>query len=290
MERPIYCFIDDSSFEIGLFHEIFQPSFPEIEFLCTSTFDECKKLLDARNLYPSLFILDLYGRSGNRVSSTIPSKTEIQTKVNSFNTLEDVYHNLDYNDPNITNEYLKRLFSILDSWRNLFADVCYSLDQGREYGISNLQSAREYYPLSAAVIYTRKAMLTDAAEIFNQDCDGIFIKPMGSNDDEIKNETKAQLNTLISSWNEIVRNKYVKVFENISKEVIINTGNSGLNPSISSLVNLLKTVGVEEEKEINLKTRLKDILETLPSVIHGVSNTSEFLTGLKLWSLYYYKN
>lgn len=58
--RPIYCFIDDSSFEIALFQDLFPKEIPGIEFVCASSFHGCKMILEKRSVYPSLFILDLY--------------------------------------------------------------------------------------------------------------------------------------------------------------------------------------------------------------------------------------
>ena len=95
------------------------------------------------------------------------------------------------------NEFLKRLFSILNEWRSLFSDQCASLDQGSRFGINNLQSARQNYSSVAAVMYTRKGLFADAVILSQHNCDGIFIKPPGTTDEDIYEETGKQAQKLM---------------------------------------------------------------------------------------------
>ena len=62
MDKPVYCFIDDSPFELKLFKDVIETRYPDINFIYANTYDECHRQLEELSLYPSLFILDLYGR------------------------------------------------------------------------------------------------------------------------------------------------------------------------------------------------------------------------------------
>ena len=57
--RPIFCFIDDSPFELEVFSRNIVPAAPEIEFILGSTYKQIQTELEDR--YPVLFLLDLYG-------------------------------------------------------------------------------------------------------------------------------------------------------------------------------------------------------------------------------------
>ena len=81
-------------------------------------------------------------------------------------TIETVYEGLENFQGDRTNEYLKRLFTIVDSWRNVFEEVCDRIGQNRKYGLSNLRQARKWYPGVPAVFYTRKSLINDAVAIF----------------------------------------------------------------------------------------------------------------------------
>jgi DNA-binding NarL/FixJ family response regulator len=90
----------------------------------------------------------------------------------------------------VNNEYLKRFFAIVDSWRTLFESVCDRVGQNRKYGLSNLAQARGHYPGVPAVFYTRKSLINDAVALFKAGADGLFIKPTGKNDDETRRLTR----------------------------------------------------------------------------------------------------
>ena len=151
MKKPVYCFIDDSPFELKLFRDIFETSFAEIHFIYSSTYDECHRQLDELKLYPSLFILDLYGREGLQDNVHIPQRNLLEARINKIPNLNVTYDGLEkYNfDKDLqANEFLKRLFSILNEWRDLFSEQCASLDQGSRFGINNLLSVRTELSIS----------------------------------------------------------------------------------------------------------------------------------------------
>jgi hypothetical protein len=203
MQKPVFCFIDDSAFEISLFLEVFPKAAPHLSFITASRFDECVTKLTQEGVEPALFILDLYGSSGADVSP-IPLQSELQQSVQTFATLDDVYRGLDTCRDDIKiNEFLKRLFAIVNNWRELFSKQCEALDQSRRYGIANLMAVKERYPKAPAVMYTRKGLFTDAMELQQLACDGIFVKPAGRNDAAILESTRAEASRLILEWEKI---------------------------------------------------------------------------------------
>ncbi|MDP6925089.1 MAG: hypothetical protein R2568_07365 [Candidatus Scalindua sp.] len=281
MEKPVYCFIDDSPFELKLFKDVIETRSPGIHFIYAGTYDECHRLLDERKLYPSLFILDLYGREGIQEDVCIPRKESLEARIDKMPNLNVAYDGLEkYNsDKNLqANEFLKRLFSILSEWRSLFADQCASLDQGSRFGVNNLQNVRKDYPSVTAVMYTRKGLFTDAVILSRHNCDGIFIKPPGATDTDIYAETEKQAESLIDNWNECVRNSYNSFLQELATHVKIPR-------SLPELLSQKKhQVTTDEEKQ-----RISTLLESLQTTLSTVTDTSTSKTdALIQWITYYY--
>lgn len=281
MEKPVYCFIDDSPFELKLFKDVIETRSPGIHFIYAGTYDECHRLLDERKLYPSLFILDLYGREGIQEDVCIPRKESLEARIDKMPNLNVAYDGLEkYNsDKNLqANEFLKRLFSILSEWRSLFADQCASLDQGSRFGVNNLQNVRKDYPSVTAVMYTRKGLFTDAVILSRHNCDGIFIKPPGATDTDIYAETEKQAESLIDNWNECVRNSYNSFLQELATHVKIPR-------SLPELLSQKKhQVTTDEEKQ-----RISTLLESLQTTLSTVTDTSTSETdALIQWITYYY--
>ena len=282
MKKPVYCFIDDSPFEHKLFRDVIETRSPGIHFIYASTYDECHRQLGEQKLYPSLFILDLYGREGLQEDVCIPRKELLEARINKIPSLNIAYEGLEKNncDKNLqANEFLKRLFSIVNEWRNLFSDQCASLDQGSRFGINNLQSVRKCYSTVAAVMYTRKGLFTDAVILSQHNCDGIFIKPPGATDEDIYAETGKQAESLLDSWNECVRNSY-RLF-------LQNSGSHEKKPHklvevLSRDKHQIATNGEEKQKI----SKLLDSLQTTPSTETDTS-TLERDTLIQWISFYY---
>ncbi|MFC1883594.1 hypothetical protein ACFL2O_02380 [Thermodesulfobacteriota bacterium] len=203
--QDIVCFIDDSEFEHVLFREEIAPYAQDYQFIQSYTFDEARKELKGR--HPSLFLLDLWGRDIDILHPYIYPKEDIVKRVDGFPTLDDVYDGLDQFEGDINNEYLKRFFSVVASWRSLFEEVCDKIGQNGKYGLSNLDQAKSLYPGVAAVFYTRKSLIRDAIAIFKAGADGLFIKPTGENDDETRKLTREYSPQLINQLKEIVDSK-----------------------------------------------------------------------------------
>ena len=193
--ESIICFIDDSDFEHNLVGEIIAPAAPDFTFIQAYTFDEAKKKLGPRE--PLLFLLDLWGQDQSVRRPAITPLVEMETKIAGFKTIESVYKGLEEFSHDPFNEYLKRLFSIVHSWRQLFEEVCEKIGQNRKYGLENLRLARLAYPSVPVLFYTRKSIISDAVALFQAGADGLFIKPSGRSDQETRVLTKANTPKLV---------------------------------------------------------------------------------------------
>jgi len=200
--KPVICFIDDFGFEHDLVQYEIAPSDPDLEFVQAYTFDEAKDLLSARD--PSLFLLDLWGQDKDVVDPYLTPMEELKRKAADFPKLDQVYGGLDSFQGDINNEFLKRLFGIVDCWRKLFEDACDRIGQNRKYGLFNLRQARLYYPQIPAVFYTRKSLINDAVAMFKAGADGLFIKPTGLNDDDTRRLTRKYAPLLLSDLRKIM--------------------------------------------------------------------------------------
>lgn len=118
-----------------------------------------------------------------------------------------MYRGLDDFEGDLINEYLKRLFSVVDSWRSLFEEVCARIGQNGKYGLSNLRLARAHYPGVPAVFYTRKSLITDAVAMFKAGADGLFIKPTGRSDSDTRHLTREYAPELVGQLMQIVLSK-----------------------------------------------------------------------------------
>ena len=227
----IICFIDDSEFEHGLVRNQIAPLGPELDFVQAFTFEEAKKILGSR--VPGLFLLDLWGQDPDVSEPCFTSKEELESRILGFNNLEDVYNGLDKFQGDIANEYLKRLFRIVDSWRTLFSDICDRIGQNRKYGLLNLQQVRKHYPGVPAVFYTRKSLISDAVAMSAAGSDGLFIKPTGRNDSDTMALTSRYAPELIKNLVRIVQAgiRDLRKFENFYK-----TANTGKEIDIYSII------------------------------------------------------
>ena len=203
--KPIIVFIDDSKFEHDMVREEVAPCAPDYEFVHTTTFEEAMKVLGKR--VPALFLLDLWGQDEAVQEPFITSKKELEKKIAGFPNLDQVYKDLDSFEGDVHNEYLKRLFSIVDSWRSLFETVCDRIGQNRKYGLSNLRQVRAHYPDVPAVFYTRKSLINDAVAMLNAGADGLYIKPTGYNDSETRHLTRTFAPRLMDALKGIIESK-----------------------------------------------------------------------------------
>lgn len=199
---PIICFIDDSDFEHDLVRHEIAPCAPDYTFVQAYSFQEAKEVLGAR--IPALFLLDLWGQDPEVREPRITPKEELRERVSHFKTLDAVFEGLGDFGGDPINEYLKRLFTIVDSWRNLFEEVCDRIGQNRKYGLANIRDARRHYAGVPAVFYTRKSLITDAVAMFEAGADGLLIKPTGKDDLETRMLTRKYGPSLVKELISIV--------------------------------------------------------------------------------------
>ena len=202
--KPIICFIDDSNFEHDLVRREIAPCAPDFQFVQAYTFDEAAARL--KSVVPAMFLLDLWGQDATVTTPQITPMAEVREKIAGFPSLESVYRGLDDFEGDINNEYLKRFFGIVDSWRSLFEGVCGQVGQNRKYGLLNLEQARKHYPGVPAVFYTRKSLISDAVAMFKACADGLFIKPTGRTNDETHRLTRENAPQLLKDLERIMAN------------------------------------------------------------------------------------
>lgn len=200
--KSIVCFIDDSEFEHDLVKHEIAPAAPDWYFLQAYTYEETRARLGPD--IPTLFLLDLWGKDETVTHPHIVTKEEMEEKILKIPTLDQVYEGLPGLKGDIQNEFLKRFFSIVEGWRSLFEEASRCIGQNRKYGLSNLDQARKQYPDVPAVFYTRKSMINDAVEILKHGADGLFIKPTGRNDAEIRRHTREYAPYLVKELRRII--------------------------------------------------------------------------------------
>ncbi len=200
--KTVICFIDDSDFEHELVREEIAPRAEGYAFVQAATFDEAADMLGPEG--PALFLLDLWGQDPDITDPVITPKAELSEEAARIPDLNSVFQGLEEFPGDRNNEYLKRLFRIVDGWRTLFERACAGIGQNRKYGLSNLKQARERYPGVPAVFYTRKSLINDAVAMFRSGCDGLFIKPTGRNDEETRRLTREYAPELLKSLTRIL--------------------------------------------------------------------------------------
>jgi len=205
--KPIICFIDDSKFEHELVRHEIAPCGPGFQFVQAYTFDEARLLLEKAS--PALFLLDLWGQDETVTTPRITPMEDVLETIAGFPAVADVYAGLNDVKGDVNNEYLKRFFAIVDSWRTLFESICNSVGQNRKYGLSNLEQARRHYPGVPAVFYTRKSLISDAVAMFRAGADALFIKPTGKTDDETHRLTRENAPLLLKDLERIVANSNI---------------------------------------------------------------------------------
>ncbi len=198
----IICFIDDSEFEHDLVKNQIAPFAPRLTFVQAYTFDDAKRILGDR--IPALFLLDLWGQDPAVKTPSVMSKGEVEARIGQFKSIDSVYEGLEKFEGDRNNEFLRRLFSIVDSWRSLFEEASNRVGQNRKYGLSNLKLVRESYPGIPAVFYTRKSLIYDAVAMLRAGADGLFIKPTGHSDEETRSLTRNYAPSLLQELELIV--------------------------------------------------------------------------------------
>lgn len=202
--KPAICFIDDSRYEHDVVEKEIAPFAPDYEFVQAYTFAEARDIF-GNERPPALFLLDLWGRDEDVLEPSLTPKEELERRVRDFPTIDGVFEGLEDFSGDVTNEYLKRFFVIVDCWRSLFEEACNRLGQNRKYGISNLREAKSVYPGVPVVFYTRKSLINDAVDMFREGADGLFIKPTGRTDEDTRRLTREYAPQLMGELTRIVK-------------------------------------------------------------------------------------
>ncbi|MBW2623253.1 MAG: hypothetical protein JRD68_10135 [Deltaproteobacteria bacterium] len=228
--QPLFCFIDDSDFELSVFEKCIAASNPGIDFIQTTTYERARVEIGDR--HPALFILDLYGRDPDMDPLGIPSKEAMAEKIKGMVSVESLYEGLEDFSGDKTNEFLKRMFHMMDSWRQLFARVFETTGQNIKYGLNNLAEARQEFPFTPTVAYTRKSMISDAVEAIGHGFDNLNLKPDGPDDEAIYRETALKAPQLVDSWSDLVTRK----FSGHIQQLGVLLGKSGLEDDVRKLM------------------------------------------------------
>jgi len=204
--KPIFCFIDDSAFELDVFRENIVPAGTGLKFILGSTYRQVRA--EIGDDYPALFVLDLYGRDPALSAGGIPPPEKLNEQIKQFPSLDAIYSGLDDFTGDRVNEYLKRMFHLTDAWRRLFAQTFKSTGQSIKYGLGNYAAATTDFPAASAVAYTRKSIISDAEEALAAGLNGLNLKPDAGSDAEIRRVTAVRAPELIKGWSKLVTQRY----------------------------------------------------------------------------------
>ena len=189
------CFIDDSPFERDLFSRVYG-SAASWDLVVAETFDRAVEALAGRT--PLLWLLDLWGNDPQgSASPRLLDSRELAAKAAAINTLEAVFAGLEEFPGDRPNEYLKRLYTIVSGWSELFMEAAKAADQTKAYGLFNLAQVRRHYPHTTALAYTRKSQSTDLAGFMAAGGDGVMLKPHAKTDAAIVEATREKAPGLI---------------------------------------------------------------------------------------------
>ncbi len=196
--KPVFCFIDDTSFELANFEENALAAFARVEFVLASSFAEARTLLRGR--LPLCFLLDIYGLDpeGRSDSAALrpPEPAALAAALGQAGPLESLYEGLTPGGEG-ANAFLRRLYARVEGWQRAFQLAAGGLGQSRAYGLYNLARVREHYPWAAALGYSRKALYADAAAFCLAGADGVMQKPQGADEPAIARATLAEAPALV---------------------------------------------------------------------------------------------
>lgn len=204
--KPVFVFIDDSPFEHQAFLKGIVPAAPGAEFIQAETFEQAVSRLEGR--HPVCFVLDLYGKDPALAAGGVPGRGEVEAALAQAPGLDAVYQGLDGNAPNAVNEFLKRMFHLMDFNRRLFIRLFGATGQNINYGLGNLKQARRLFPAAACVAYTRKSVIHDAETALAAGMDGLNIKPDAASDEAIFAATAAQAERLTENWTRAAETRF----------------------------------------------------------------------------------
>lgn len=188
--RPVFCFIDDTPFELNNFAQHAAPAFAPLEVVLAESFSQAQERL--QGCLPLCFLLDLYGQDPACLSPAVTPLEGLLGLLGPDPDLAGLYEGLDQAGASAGNLYLRRLYAQVERWQRVFLGASGALGQNRAFGLANLEQVRAHYPWAAALAYSRKALYADAMALSVAGAEGILQKPQGADDAAIAQATQSQ--------------------------------------------------------------------------------------------------
>jgi hypothetical protein len=191
--KPLFCFIDDTSFERENFRAHALEGFARVEFVIADSFAHAEEMIGDR--LPLCFLLDIYGLDpeAGAVPSELrpPEIARLAEVLGPAASLEECYVGLEPTTEG-ANVFLRRVYAQVERWQRAFLLAVAGVGQGLAYGSYNLARARERYPWATCLGYSRKALYLDAAAMAQAGADGLLQKPQGADDQAIAMSTRQE--------------------------------------------------------------------------------------------------
>jgi DNA-binding NarL/FixJ family response regulator len=186
--QPIFCFIDDSDFELDNFREHAAPAFKGVEFVYACDFDDAQRKLEDRRCL--CFLLDIYGGSPKQDAGDLPAADQLAPALGKGFDIGQLYSGLEGEGAERANQFLRRLYGRVQEAQSAFSAAAQALGQSPAFGLGSLALVRQHYPWAAVLAYSRKALYADAADMCSAGADGVLQKPQGRDEAAIALATK----------------------------------------------------------------------------------------------------
>ena len=200
------CFIDDSPFERALFERVYSET-PGWRLVIAENYVQAREKLGGQ--VPILWLLDLWGNDPKgEASPRLMDQSELESAARRIPSLESLYNDLEQQAGGDAgarlNEHLKRFYTLVSGWQEVFLEAARAADQTRAYGLYNLAQVRRDYPGTTALAYTRKSQPGDLVAFLAAGGDGVLLKPHGPDDTAIEAATRAKAPALIGQMSQAI--------------------------------------------------------------------------------------
>ncbi len=236
----IYCFIDDTDFELDNFRAHAAWAFEPVRVVYAKSVDQAQELLQKRR--PLCFLLDLYGTDPACAEPAPPPREELAAALPAPLDLEELYQGVAPGDSEAGNRFLRRLHGQVQGWQAAFLLACRGLGQGSGYGLANLREVRRRWPWAAALSYSRKALYGEGAAFTLAGGDGVLQKPQGGDEPAIAQATRRQAPELARTCQRAVRRRLTQVAGPVFASLMRRLGHD----SAQALVAALALLGGQE--------------------------------------------
>lgn len=188
--QPTFCFIDDTNFELDNFSEHLAPAFKGVEMVYARDFERAQRKLDGRLCL--CFLLDIHGAKPGSEPGELPSPEELAELLGPGAEVDSFYEGLSGEGWERANQFLRRVHARAAAAQAAFVSVAAQMGQGPKFGLHCLAAVREHYPEAAALGYSRKGSLADAAALTRAGAQGVLIKPQGEGEEAIATASREQ--------------------------------------------------------------------------------------------------